>query len=376
MELISDITRESSDECLMKDSYEGGDSELDDGELKIGGGDDNNNKTIDKVDNAPVSLPSIPVYNYTMDPVIIQNKMASEFLCSICKFVTKDPCELINCGHVYCLDCITKWKEMSLSCSRVLHCPDCKTSFNPRHTRLSLKINRLINSMNMKCSYCNWGGTVLDFKKHSDPLDVDHRCPRIEVTCDKCDDKVSSSMLQTHVDTQCPCRVVECDKCDEFIAFRDIDSHVTHTCEFTIFKCNEPCTFHGTRNDFRVHSKTCGYAIVDCKYKKNGCTKTVMRKDMHAHLDRKDGLKYHLKLMEKVNNIQEKVIDDKNKVIDDAGIITEDTILTIGQVLFYKGETANIVGISSNEIKLHADLEDGGEWRETIRRNNRFLTTI
>ncbi|XP_056599429.1 E3 ubiquitin/ISG15 ligase TRIM25-like isoform X2 [Triplophysa dalaica] len=53
-----------------------------------------------------------------------------QFSCSICQDLLKDPVT-INCGHSYCMSCITDcWNQEDQK--RVYSCPQCKQTFTPR----------------------------------------------------------------------------------------------------------------------------------------------------------------------------------------------------------------------------------------------------
>ena len=297
-------------------------------------------------------LEPISAIHYIMDPSMVDNVIASEFTCAICKLILDSPFEISVCGHTFCGECITKWVNVSVG-NQVVKCPECKVELQPNYINPSKKIDRIVKTMNIKCDYCKWSGCIMDYKKHIDQTDKKHRCPRIEVACSKCTKSVASGYLITHFKTECPFRKVPCTKCKKKVLFHSLEKHMKTDCEFAILECNDPCTFKGNQKEYKNHVKECPYTYISCPYEKYGCVEKIMRKNMKSNTSRKDGIAHHLSLMS--NHV--KKLENR---ISEVGVISHSSQLQKGQLVLYKCESAEVADIlPSGQIELTGEYEDG-----------------
>ncbi|KTF89186.1 hypothetical protein cypCar_00048757, partial [Cyprinus carpio] len=91
----------------------------------------------------------------------------NEFLCPLCLDLLKDPVT-IQCGHSYCMSCITDcWDQEEQK--RVCSCPQCRKTFRPR----SVLFKNVV-----------FAGVVEKLKKRKLPPDCDAGAG--DVQCDVC----------------------------------------------------------------------------------------------------------------------------------------------------------------------------------------------
>ena len=92
-------------------------------------------------------------------------KNIEDYLCCICQLVPNyhKALEEVNCGHIFCSDCILNWKEKSNKC------PFCKEDISTRSVEKENKlVYRFLINLIVKCQEekCEWKGQWNELNQH------------------------------------------------------------------------------------------------------------------------------------------------------------------------------------------------------------------
>ena len=194
--------------------------------------------------------------------------------CAICLHVLRDPHQT-DCGHQFCLSCITKAYHQSLVC------PVCKKTYSIFRDQI---VAREVRGLQVRCSKeslgCEWVGELGSY------IDTHiHQCGFINVSCMHCKQLVPKRLITKHQDLLCPLRKYDCDYCRTYVStYDDVTKNHWPICKFFPVPCPNDCpTGSVPRNHLMEHIKN------DCKVKKEAA-------EMKSQ---------HTKLLEKVHYLQE-----------------------------------------------------------------------
>ena len=92
-------------------------------------------------------------------------KNIEDYICCICQLIPNyhTAVEEKNCGHLFCLDCLTKWKKKNSQC------PFCKSNFSTRNIERENKlVYRFLINLIVKCQKenCKWKGPWNELGHH------------------------------------------------------------------------------------------------------------------------------------------------------------------------------------------------------------------
>lgn len=108
-----------------------------------------------------------------------KQEVDSEFFCSICLDVLRDPVQ-VPCGHVYCSQCICEW-----SANHNNTCPNDGSSITSMGV-VGYNFKNLLNRMNICCEFegCDWTGPLSSLDGHVSLCQFNLEA---EKTCSTCD---------------------------------------------------------------------------------------------------------------------------------------------------------------------------------------------
>ena len=214
------------------------------------------------------------------------DKVSEEFICPICLLVLKDPHLTGCCGHHFCETCITKIKTDSKAC------PLC----NQRcfTTLVDKSVLRKVNNLLISCCNkgCRWAGPLSAIENH-----LQTQCSYTRIYCDLgCEVKVFRCFLKTHKEKYCSLRPFLCEHCGHEGSWLELTSKHHQVCPKFPVLCPNHCGGDMIRMDVNSHlATTCPLAVVPCKFDFAGCSQTMCRRDIVAHLE--DEMVSHLSLL-------------------------------------------------------------------------------
>ena len=202
-----------------------------------------------------------------------------DYKCPICHCVTKEPTLTSCCGNHYCQVCI----------DRVLHernpCPWCravkfKVFLDKKQKRkvLSLKVNCTLSGQG-----CEWTGSLSDLTTHTNDIYGD--CGYVRIDCSRCRERIQRRKLKRHKEEECPKRSWKCSFCRHETTH---DNHLDHssTCSKFPICCPNSCEQQKIeRGQLDDHLEKCPLQKICCKFRRQGCTARLVRKDMQKHMD-------------------------------------------------------------------------------------------
>jgi MATH domain/Ring finger domain/TRAF-type zinc finger len=257
----------------------------------------------------------------------------SDFLCSICQDVMRNPVEAYNtnddeqdepCCHLFCKSCIEKWLESKSSC------PQCRKHLKVEHLHKAVRLQRKIWDLAVCCR-----NRVVT--SPSDGKQVVHGCPvtgslgregnwwqlhersgceYIRQVCPFCGDKVFKKELEEHKSSACAMRPVSCQHCKRSVSANRVQAHIERDCQQVLIKCPNECTWTEIENESEVEAKSdgsttqnddphcsggsvvelprcmmkshiqleCPRAVVPCGYVAMGCKAEMPRSKLAQHL--------------------------------------------------------------------------------------------
>ena len=175
---------------------------------------------------------SVPILNPTM--YIPSEKIDPAYICHVCRNVLRNPVQIMNCYHVFCMECITQWSMSYLTLSDHVAepekgaespCPTCQTPFSLNEV-ISLPIlEAIIKRFDYKCPYaCHISVRLSSVETHI------NKCPNAPVKCPHslCPVTTVRYLLPMHVEN-CPYRIHLCNHCHLSFFSGDMRKH-TRVC--------------------------------------------------------------------------------------------------------------------------------------------------
>ena len=207
-------------------------------------------------------MASVQNEGFDLDFVTIPPK---HLCCAICLHVLRDPHQT-DCGHHFCLSCITKAYQQSHAC------PVCKETYNIFRDQ---KVARDVKELQVRCSQrnqgCEWVGELGSYINN-------HRnqCEFVNVSCTQCQQLVPKRLIEKHQDLFCPLRQSSCDYCRTYVSTcEDVTKNHWPICKFFPVPCPNDCPKGSIpRNHLMEHIRN------ECKVKKEA----VQMKSQNAKL--------------------------------------------------------------------------------------------
>lgn len=178
-------------------------------------------------------------------------KNIEDYICCICQLIPNynSALEEINCGHLFCSDCISKWLKKDNKC------PFCKAKIVTRKVEKDNKIAyRFLINLIVKCQEekCNWKGPWNEFENHlekehfENKKDINKNVVFAEGECYK--SKIHNHKLQNLGKTS---NIWKCDA----LKFGTCQSGITdfnQTADIPQFTCKE-CNFNLCEKCMRIY---------------------------------------------------------------------------------------------------------------------------
>ena len=146
-----------------------------------------------------------------------------------------------------------------------------------------LALNRgFINNMAVWCPLksrgCEWGGHISSSETHLDT------CKYLYIECEHlCGAVVERNCMECHLSEECPFRLILCEHCTHSIRQSDLDAHLRE-CSMFPLHCINGCGDILHRGDMQLHrEEICPNSLLECAYRKYGCSKELMRKNLDKH---------------------------------------------------------------------------------------------
>ena len=116
-------------------------------------------------------------------------------------------------------------------------------------------------------------------------------CPFEEMECpNDCGKVLQRQFMTSHVEMECPRREVNCQYCQLSGEHQSIESQHKEECPKLPICCPNECEAGWIpREDMEDHKLRCPLEVIECEYYSMGCYVTMMRKDQHTHVKRKNG---------------------------------------------------------------------------------------
>lgn len=265
-----------------------------------------------KNNNATVEVETITVvsndlhmpeeYDFSLGNYTITDQEKQEkFICSICQCLMNSASET-PCGHLFCEGCIKKWLQEKNCCAT------CKSDIpikGPQYHK-STFVQREIDNMEITCNFCNWKGSVVDYRRtHSqEQVDIKKRCPKMIGKCKKC--KKQRRGVE-HDRNECEYRKISCDKCKTSIVAIELKEHLETDCPKVKVDCDsKQCTWKGRRHKKQSHLMECLLIEITCPFAQYGCTHKSTRKEMDKHVS--ENLERHFTIAcDLIEQLQSKV---------------------------------------------------------------------
>ncbi|XP_047136080.1 TNF receptor-associated factor 5 isoform X2 [Hydra vulgaris] len=200
------------------------------------------------------------------DAVFI-NPLQSDYECPICQCAFRDPVQIEECGHRFCLSCINEIKKQK----GTLKCPLDRQLINIEKMFLDKAVKRAILSLIVKCHNfsrnCEWTGELGFIEEHV------KSCPYENIVCpnELCQDLFPRGTLSQHLEQRCKFRSVFCQFCSEKYIHKDVKSHLKHCKKFPM-ECVNKCEKKDIpREKMASHLEECPFSIALCPFSEIGC---------------------------------------------------------------------------------------------------------
>ena len=191
-------------------------------------------------------------------------------------------------------------------------CPLCNCTFST--VIIDKLLQRTLNERLVYCTHkdtgCDWTGKLVTFDQHLNATpDSEKRmegCSIQTFKCSYCDDMFKRGDMLDH-ESKCPRRPITCKHCEMFSAPEaELEEHWKE-CKGYPVQCENKCGETVKREKMAEHLKDhCPLTVIKCEYSYTGCSVTLPRKEMAAHMD--EAAKGHLQLVTKKLTKQEELL--------------------------------------------------------------------
>ena len=182
------------------------------------------------------------------------------YICTECKGVMRNACQTGEEQNPVCDACVEEGV------------------FSQTMVKSRNKILELQAECPLATRGCNWNGKIANIEEH---LIV---CEKVVVECyNACDVILPKSELKLHLIHSCVKRSVTCEHCDEDFIYEELTNH-SITCLEYQFPCPNNCSVNLKRKLLDSHLEfECPNMVVECPYKKFGCSQGVLRCELEEH---------------------------------------------------------------------------------------------
>src|SRR5687768_6200601 len=133
----------------------------------------------------------------------------SEYTCSICLEILRDPHHNSLCPHLFCLECIKKIQKCAL----------CKLEIKKYYPSPTTKnILESIQKKIIQCKYCSINTTVVEYNNHKTI------CDKFPHKCEYCNNKFTN--LEQHK-LSCSITKINCEFCNYTYTNQELIQHKT-----------------------------------------------------------------------------------------------------------------------------------------------------
>ena len=234
--------------------------------------------------------------------------------CPICSLVLREPHQATCCGSIFCHSCIQDVRNV---------CPACKGEFSAFADE---SFKRSLYAITIRCSQrgagCEWVGKLGELDEHLNlqplPKKLLVGCQFFEVECSYCMQPFQRRYVQAHQSDSCHRRPYTCQHCNKYAAsFEDVTQNHWPVCPFFPLSCPNNCEEVIQRQELEHHvSQGCPLTLVECNFRKVGCSAKLARKDVQSHL--RDNVIEHMRLQQMVlvqlQNIVTQCLDENDQL--------------------------------------------------------------
>ena len=235
-----------------------------------------NNKKI--MEQTPFSPEEVKYPTPLKDYVVGNGSLISNFLCTKCEDLVRDPLICRKCGKQCCKECIEKYHENSNN-EKGYQCLDkdkCDGTYRP----FTIKEKEYLDFIKFKCKYegCRKNVDYSKYKKHLEICEFriyhcnNELCPKsgflneMKIHAEHCRYKLYQCPNQNckelfyahkkeaHLQI-CEFRLIECDKCKKKIIFNDTENHLKNDCPDVLITCKFCCEKVKKKEYLKNHSK-------------------------------------------------------------------------------------------------------------------------
>jgi hypothetical protein len=192
-----------------------------------------------------------------------------DYLCCLCHGVLRQPRTATDCGHVFCLDCITSHFITNTSCPGTGHSSPLVINQAGQIAPVKM-LQRHISELEAKCEHsahgCPWKGKFgEEGSSYIEHLSRD--CART-ATCPYCHAVQIWKNLESHVKSNCPEAPQQCDNqgCHTKLVRKNIAQHKANDCPYQLESCDY-CGNKVARGIREIeHQPACDHRPVECPY--------------------------------------------------------------------------------------------------------------
>ena len=196
------------------------------------------------MENFVVEKIALPEEGISLDK--INNKIEETnwliIICPLCGKLIWDIVECKNCGRIFCIYCINKFRI-----EKGDFCPICE--FAPFTPSNSLALKLLFTQINLKCpnELSNENPNYLDYKSHLEKCKY-RKCYCSNEGCEYNNILKNEDEMVKH-SRECEFRIISCEKCKKLMKAKELFFHNINVCPEYFVKCSK-CFCCFKRKDF------------------------------------------------------------------------------------------------------------------------------
>lgn len=203
------------------------------------------------------------VNNEKLSFEIIDNPTIEDLKCCICLELADNPQVTIECNHFFCKTCI----EQYFGHESLKDCPLCKTRISRSGLKHFFLVETLISKFNVKCSQQN---CIDIFPINNIDNHINNQCQYYEKNCKfNCGLKIVKKDIIQH-ENCClnnPKVEINCNKCNEKIFAINLQKHLQETCLEEVILCKFGCREEILRKNIKEHYKELAEKHAEHMYK-------------------------------------------------------------------------------------------------------------
>lgn len=206
-------------------------------------------------------------------------------MCAICHSPFVRPVK-IDCGHVFCEDCIAQALDHQTYGNQT--CPTCRGKTNEISIVPVPKIlDQILDELLVKCPL-NSQGCTAEIPRGSVQDHINQYCEYLEIDCPfnkECTEPVQRKFLwQDHWQNRCLHNFVQCDVCGDMVMELEQASHTAKHDSLREISC-PGCKTRLRNHDLEKHNLSCPEAIAACTAAPYGCDFASKRSSLARHIE-------------------------------------------------------------------------------------------